>query len=623
MSTIFLQGNRNYEDVLRTSAKHQLESYANEWIVIFEALQNALDATENVVEGRVKVIFDLAENKVTVFDNGKGFPRDKDYFGLGKGDKTDLNDFNIRGEHGVGIKMVILCSRQFELISRESNSNVLWYARFNDGFKFLDSKESEYFNADFKEHDRLPSEYTTMVEYKFPTAKDNPIREISIREFILEIFNQYSDASPFDLYLKDKTITELFISHYFRTHSYSGDVNRLFDSKKPSEIEVLIKEDTSISIEKLEEIYPNYLIEFWNQHKTIKFPAKYWDITELYDNPSRKGILNEEMLRSFNPNRKFGDTKLWVLKITEKEQLKNLLVNPHIQDFYPPGFFNNLIEERIRGIYMVIGSAFKGGNYNINKMIIGKADQIIAADGIITTNQIRTPKRGRNQNYLNNIHFVININERVNYGKQGVKNPQLLSVIYKYFEEIYVKTLVDLAVSVAGKQPKTPAFEEPEIVITELKDLNSNLSIKKVPRHENTLIAIVYELIGQGKIHGIETYQLSSFDQYDGKVNIMPPLKTEFKKIKRDADLMNIEFKLNLTDLIDDFETNIKVMSELSLIVLWNKSLPPGNTKYNILDLENSTYSGLKIEGVTEVLSNMDGSEVPILEISNLLKVDG
>jgi hypothetical protein len=613
MSTIFLSDSSQVQDILRKSAKNQLDSYAEEWIVIFEAIQNALDAVEDSEDPHVRVVFDIAKNKVSVFDNGKGFPPDKEFFGLGKGEKFNLNRPTIRGEHGVGIKMVILCSRQFELITRYSD-NKLWYARFDNGYGFLEQKESEHFDYDYSEVERLPEGFNTLVEYSFPSSDLKPLRTISVRSFIRNLFREYGDVSPFEVYTKEKDRTSLFIEHYFRTHSYTGDVNRLFDTKKPARLEILITKDISLSETQLSSTYPAYLVEYWQQSSAITFPSKYWDVTELYDKPATKGFLNEDMLRAFNPNRKFGDSRLWTLKISDKEQMKDLLKNPDLMDYYSAPAFDNLINNKINGIYIVVGSASKSGKYNINRMLLGKPNQIIAADGVITTNQIRTPKRGRNQNYLNNIHFVVNINERVNYGKQGVKNPKLLSEVYNYFEEIYIKTLVDLAISVAGKQSKVTPFQEPDVVVTELTDLNKNISIKKAPWHESTLIALFYELIGRGLIKGIETYHLSSFDQYDGKISVILPRKGEFKKIQRDADLLNIEFKIKLVDLIDDFETGVKDLGDVGLAVIWDKTLP-SSSKYHILDLEMSKYEGLNIPGVVDVLGDMNGNEVPLLDL--------
>jgi hypothetical protein len=618
MSTIFLEGSESIQQIIRSSAKKQLDSYADEWILIFEGLQNALDAVENVDSGRVRVVFDPTHNRVTIFDNGQGFPRDKEFFALGKGSKGELGDKNIRGEHGVGLKMIILCSKKFELITR--NGDRLWYARFIDGFKFEDAGEAESYDEEFAEYNRLPTPWNTVIQYEFPSSTDHPTRPILISSFLQQLFSGYDQFKPFDVFLKKRpNAASLFVENYFRTHSYSGDVNRLFDNKKPTEIEVEILRDDSISEDDRSRIYGAALLEYWQNPHPIPFPCKYWDLTETFDDIEKKGFLTETHLPAFS-GKKFGDSRIWVLKLTKREQFERILVNPHIQEVYPKDYFSSLLT-KIRGIYVVIASASKSGRYNISQMLLGKPDQIIAADGIITTNQIRTPKRGKNQNYLNNILFVINIAERVNYGKQGVKNPKLLSKVYEFFEDSYVKTLVDLAISVAGRSAAPPPFyREPEIVITELKALEAGLSIKRVPAKEMTVVALLYELIGLGRIKNLETYQLSSIDQYDGKINLVPPKSTQFRVIKRDADLLNMEFKIYLGDLITDVEIGVKDLGEIALVVVWDATLPTGTSKYQIMDIDSSEHQGLNIAGVEEVLVDMEGHSVPILNLSRLVK---
>lgn len=623
MSTIFLNGSDDIDKILRNSAKKQLDSYADEWISTFEGLQNALDAVENVSNSKVKIVFDINKNKVSIYDNGSGFPCDKKFFGLGKGDKSNLNDSNIRGEHGVGLKMIILCSKKFELITRNKEDDKLWYARFDDGFKFLENKDKEIFDNDYVEFERLPKEYNTLIEYEFPRIDEEPLRVLNIHDFIISIFKDYEKIKPYYEFLKNKDKAHLYIEHYFRTHSYSGDVNRLFDDKKPAEIEVIIKNDISIDELEKSKIYSKELIEYWNkgENNSVKFPSKYWDLTEVYNNPIRKGIFTEKMFNYFNPNVKHGGSNIWIMKITDKEMLKKLLVNYNLKNYTEVNNYNSLINDKIKGIYMVIGSASNSAKYSINSLLLGKADQIIAADGVITTNPIKSPKKGKNQSYLNNIHIVININDRVNYGKQGIKNPKLLSNIYKYFEQIYVSNLVNLAISVAGKlfNDNQYEYEEPEIIITELANLLGNITIKKVPRHENTLIAIFYELIGRNKIKGINTYHVSSYDRYDGKINIFSKNINGFKNINRDVDLMNIEFKINLSDLIKDFDDNSKEIADLSLVVIWNKDFSE-DSKYHIIELESSEYDWIGINGVKEVLSDMNGNQVPIVELSQYIK---
>jgi len=618
MSSIFLESAEDVSDVLRRSAKKQLDSYADMWIAVFEAVQNALDAVEgNVGEKRVRIVIDPAENEVTVSDNGTGFPTDSKLFGLGRGTKGDLGNRNIRGEHGVGLKMVILCSDRFILWTKTKKGPV-WKAAFLNGWAFLEAEEAEEFDDNATDSE-IPDGFTTTVRYRFP--RDNPdlLRPIEIRGLLSGLFARYAGVTPHPA-LRGSGPVSLFVTHYFRTSCYSGDVNRLFDDVAPATIEVAIVDDRKIPDDERARVYPDYLLDYWKLPKVISFPAKYWDPLEWYTEPEKKGYRTKGELSTFNPTVK-TPKQMWALKLSTPDEYRLLLQNPNVRDGHPAGTFDDLMDNRIRGIYVVIGPGSAGAKYNVNEVMLGQVTQVIAADGVVTTNQLRTPKRGRNQNYLNNIHFVVDLADRVNYGKQGVKNPYLLSMLYDFFEEIYVKKLVDLATSVAGKIPTAPPPGPPTVDIVSLPDLDEpDLSIVKTPTLENTLIALTHELIAKGRITGFKSYQLSSFEQYDCMALIEYHDTTPFTPT-RDSDLHAIEYKVTLMELIDDCELGHKDLKDIQLAIVWDATLAPSIGKYQLLDLEASSYEKMAVTGVRYVLRDgTTGNECPILEIKSLIK---
>lgn len=619
MSSIFMDSKNEITEILRMSARKQLDSYADQWIMLFELLQNALDAVEDISrEKKVSLIIDPGKNEITVSDNGTGFPTDMSFFALGKGSKSKLNNPSIRGEHGVGMKMVILCSELFEIWTIDAGK--VWKATFRDGFKFLSKEETECVENDAKDS-IIPQGFTTTIRVRFPRGQSDTLREIEARKILNIIFEPYEKSQPHSHFSKRRKC-DLFVEHYFRTSSYTGDVNRMFDGKKPANLEVSILKDSSIQDSDLPNAYPDFLIEYWTNPKTIVFPACYWDPSEWYDKPERKGILSKNNIRSFNPSNK-SPNHMWVIKTNDKNDIRALMDNPNINDIYEPGYFDDLIENSIRGVFIVIASASSASDYPINNVMITHPDQVIAADGVITTNQIRTPKRGKNQNYLNNIHFVVNLNDRVNYGKQGVKNPYLLSKLYAFFEEIYIKKLVDMATTVAGKNSENSGPpSKPILDVIGLDDLDEpEISIKKIPAMENTLIALTHELIAKGRITGIKSYQLSSREQYDCKGIINVINKTEFVP-ERDSDLANIEYKISIMELINDIELGIKVMSEMHLVIVWDDVIASSVTNYQYLDLDRSNYENVRITSVDKVIKSIStGDQIPVLTIKDLVRV--
>ncbi len=619
-SSIFLAAADDVAGVLRQSARKQLDSYGDMWIAFFEALQNALDAVEgNLGERRVRIIISPADNSVTVSDNGSGFPPDPQYFGLGKGTKGDLNNRNIRGEHGVGLKMVILCTDRFELWTKTKKGTV-WKALFEEGCRFIDAGERETFVDDAKDSE-IPDGFVTTVKYRFPRDQVEIPRHIDLRILLQSLFERYRDVLPHAA-LKKRDLTSLFVEHFFRTSCYTGDVNRLFDDIIPATVEVNLLSDSGLSREELAKTYPKHLLDYWSKPATVTFPAKYWNPLEWYPEPEKKGYRTKKELAAFNASVK-TPRMMWVLKLSTPDEYRLLLQNPHVRDGIDPRAFDTLLNEKIRGIYIVIGPASKGARYNINEVMLNHVTQVVAADGVVTTNQLRAPRRGRNQNYLNNIHMVINIADRVNYGKQGVKNPLLLSRLYDYFEEAYVKKLVDLAVSVAGKAPPSPPAP-PTFEIVSLPSLDEpDLGIAKVPVFENTLIALTHELIAKGRIKGVKAYQISSIDQYDCRGQVEFHNRAAFIPT-RDADLQAIEYKVTLMELVSDCELGNKDLGEIHLAVVWDATLDPSVAKYQLLDLEASSYEDLAVTGVEHVLRDITtGNECPVLEVRKLVKVKG
>lgn len=170
MSSIFFETPLEMTDILRKSAKKQLDSYADPWIMMFELLQNALDAVEkNPRDKRVALTIDPGANQITVSDNGCGFPQSMDIFALGKGTKGEVADHAIRGEHGIGMKMVILCSEAFEVWTRTTEGKI-WKASFTNGWRFLQNEEQEAFDPDCTDS-ITPPEYTTSIRVKFRAEK--------------------------------------------------------------------------------------------------------------------------------------------------------------------------------------------------------------------------------------------------------------------------------------------------------------------------------------------------------------------------------------------------------------------------------------------------------------------
>ena len=131
---------------------------------------------------------------------------------------------------------------------------------------------------------------------------------------------------------------------------------------------------------------------------------------------------------------------------------------------------------------------------------------------------------------------------------------------------------------------------------------NNLLNFKRVPRDENALIAIFFELLGNAHLTGYHFYSMSQKATYDGRAAIKLSNMAEVPIPSTDSDLKNVEFKLEVSDLIDDFEQDVKSPSEIQLVVVWNDTIKANITDYQVLDIDHTSDADRRIDGVEKVL---------------------
>ena len=162
-----------YIDQIAKLAKKTIDTYQKEWVVVHEALQNALDAIylSQKPTGIIEIILDVAGNNVQVFDNGVGFPQDRKYLVLGATDKDRYltTRREVLGNIGVGLKTVLLSSKEFHIESVRDGFK--WQITVKDGYKFL---LGELDKTIIIEGPKTPleKESYTIIRYIFPDIKD-------------------------------------------------------------------------------------------------------------------------------------------------------------------------------------------------------------------------------------------------------------------------------------------------------------------------------------------------------------------------------------------------------------------------------------------------------------------
>jgi hypothetical protein len=91
-----------------------------------------------------------------------------------------------------------------------------------------------------------------------------------------------------------------------------------------------------------------------------------------------------------------------------------------------------------------------------------------------------------------------------------------------------------------------------------------------------------------------------------------------------DKDLQNVEFKLRLSQLLDDIDSGLKEFLEMNFIVVWEddiSSSPNNSYEYDVISLEDSRDKDKGLFGVKKVLWNKNnGNERQIFVMKDFIE---
>lgn len=597
---------------IRKLVQKTVDTYPLDWKVVHEAVQNAKDAIQKTGRpGVIDIALDLAQNRVTVADDGCGFPYDVDLLGIGGTDKDEEYDWRISGNQGVGIKAVIFSSSSFKLDSVVDGTK--WQAWIEGANRYLEGEESI---LKVTEPVETPDPTGTRVEYSFPDG--------SVTRFVNSVVSQHYPYIHDHLARDPLQKVKLTLEYYFRSFSYAGDVNRLL------ELEGIVPMSINLTItakgEPPEGLYePLREVLEQNEKVEITFENRHWDVAEIVDG-TRRGvprptILDIQLPEGGNIGR-LNERYVYVGKFTTPEEYETLLRNPNLRRPVDPDKYRGLFEQ-LKGLYVVIGA-----RPVLMKYLLGPPRQFIAAMGIPSAHVLSGPTRGGEASYVsNNIHFIANVGARLNYGKQTIANPRLVGQVSHFFDDAVRATLKNVARALVGPQLGSSSADDIESLgeietnIMERPDLAGDmLAFKKEPRDENALIAIFSELVGRGILPDYNLYSISQRARYDARGVMKISNEPTMRAPTADGDLRNIEFKLELVEVINDFEEESKFPREISLIVLWDDSLPRRIVDYEVVDIEHTPDAERAMDGVSKcLLCKRDSRFIQLLVLRDVI----
>lgn len=603
------------EDNQRGLIARTVEAYPPEWIVLHETLQNSIDAIQRSgsTTGSVQIRLNLDHQKVTVRDSGTGFPFELRYLGLGGTDKSPI-DWGLGGNIGVGLTVVILSTNQFKLDTIVNNQG--WQCQVSNAYKYL-AEELNIVDITYDEPTDLvtPQSSYTEIEYTFPDNKVTDLLNIVYEDYVLHLSNKFTTT---DL---EKLI--LGIEYYLRSQSYAGNVSRLTGSQNVKRVDISVVIDVSqpqtlglILNEGLREILSS------NQHIEVNLTNKYWDVVEAI-NRIRSGVSRPAVIQNpVQPGGRVGgpysQNYIYVKSFNGQTEFESLLDNPHLRNAPDPAEYQSLFNQ-MESIYCVIGSIPV-----LNDLLIENASQFIAASGIPSAHLLDKPSRGGELGYLANLHLIVNLKAKLNYGKQTISNTRLVGTASKFFNDAFRATLKNIAKEFVGVLPRpvSPEFT-PSTGIVNRRDLGvPSLSITKEPiaGKENEVIALFYELVGQKYISDYQTYALSSFDIYDARMMIKYPSQLDFMVPSIDDHIPISEFKVQITDLISDFEEGKKNATDLKVVIAWVQDYSGTHPDYEVIDIAGTNMEDHALEYVHSCLhQRSSGHMIQLLILKEII----
>lgn len=626
MESLDLLNPSDLSEHYRHQLKQTIRAYNPTQIVLGEALQNAIDA---VVEAdgtshEITIDLDLDQRAVKVTDTGIGFPNNPKLLFLGGGTKRHGNP-RLFGFVGVGIKVILFSSKKFSIRGHSNNESFCY--EILDAYQFDKYPPPNLHMPSQFPNDLSPLKKGTEVYYQFP----NQIAHDPIDQFMQNMHTQclpQGNDIGFGKTLKSAVDRGFYENRFsglmevfLRRHTYAGDVLNYLERKKELtdaviKINVICSDPSDTFGDEIGDLFDG------KTKFAFKISPKYLLVSDNLNwvaQQNRPGLYREALGRGGT-----NLTRTWkgfnFSSYFDEEDYEKLLTNKH-------GEFPNSVKEsikeyreklfpRINGILLTIGHIPL-----FEEFLPGGSQRVISVNGVATTHAIDLT-RGRNQAYIRCFDLVIDTNAQLNYGKSQLTDTHLVSRIRRFVNDAYATTIQTAASNWVGRVNPPTDDEETDFFLRRDSLGISGLAVKKVPRDENDVIALFFELLGKEYLAGYQSFGLSQVDPYDGRFLIRRSGDREDPIVPADdRQLSAIDFKVTAASLIRDLERESKDPRELKLVIAWNEGTS-NSDQFGFADIEHSGYHQDRVyPGVTRYLQNTkSGAQIQVLLLKSVVE---
>lgn len=600
--------------------RQTLNAYLPSYIYVGEALQNALDATRDAGGGgRIDVELDLPAQRVSVHDQGVGFPNEPRLLYLGGGNKHGKG---YGGLIGVGLKVILFSSADFELRARSDDATLRCHLIDADLFDATPKPTLEVPQLGFPSDTDPLTHPGTQLTYTFRSETQSAQKqflqilsdEISARSF--EEFYGQTLANAVTAKAYPNRFAAL-LALYLKRFSYLG-LTTVPKELAQTVVAFKIKADPAALPGKLPSLLDGQT-EF--EFETRPGYTSVEDTVAWAPTTRRRPLLSDKPL--LNGGRGLNRTDLGFnsTSYSTEAQYISLLTDVRGKVSIPEErltSYKTRLFPRLQSVRLTIGRIPEFERY-----LPGGPKHVLSANGVVTSHAVEF-NRGQNQQYIRCFDIVVDVNAELNYGKTQLNDMRLVGLYRQFLNDVYAATVQHAARDFVGKMKDI--HEDTNDEFFSRPDLGGQLTQKKVPRSENDVIALTFELAGRGFLKDYRWFGLSSKDTYDSRAIIRRSGDPEgYLDSLGESKLRVVEFKLRAGSIARDFMQQSKDPRKVDLLIAYELGeVGAAAEEFQLLTVEASpTYGGSPEKvypGVNHVMYDASsGAEVQILLIRDLL----
>jgi molecular chaperone HtpG len=497
--------------------RHQLtgvlESYSNDWDIIAELLQNAIDAIvlRNPVKGEVLIEIDSVSKSITVSDNGIGIAPDDLPKLLRPFSTNKLGLNNQIGQKGVGLTFVLFSSTIFRVTTTHEDGSA--QAEISGAYSWL--------KADTKE--TLPVE-----------IKNVPPQTATGTKVFLRLSNEEHPLWSLDA----KQV--LFL---IRTRTACGDTKHIWGTSLNCDFRLKYTDASGNVTE--EEHDCKYLLptEGLGEHETISIDQyNEWLSDKDRTDAEKRVKLKNKILFSKGTHYQAGrDLKYWSCFVPKRDVWTTLSKK-----------FGLLQDDAADDDILISDELFDRLEFTSGLHTSSK--------GMPTGISIELRPRG-SAGYVPNFFILIeDPSLSFDIGRKSIQGRQqamLRELAFKKFREF----LAIASKYIGGSAGDDNDYDRDELLeeIRKLPDLNSDqtLFIKRPNQQEATVAAMFYEQMGKGVFAKFRPL----ISGYRGRYDLYGKVENKY---------FAVEFKTTLAGLFRDFSDEKKMFDEIDTVVIWD-----------------------------------------------------